>query len=58
MILKKAILNFVAGKLIKKFKLDKILKYVEEDNELDDAVRFLKIEMHEMKIRLEKLESE
>jgi len=57
-ILKKAILNFVAGKLIKKFKLDKILKYVEEDNELDDAVRFLKIEMHEMKIRLEKLESE
>tara|TARA_R100001163_G_scaffold59078_1_gene47675 strand:+ start:1694 stop:1867 length:174 start_codon:yes stop_codon:yes gene_type:complete len=56
--LKKAVLNYVAGKLIKKFRLDKILKYVEEDNELDDSVRFLKIEMHEIKIRLEKLESE
>ena len=38
MILKKAALNFIAGKLVKHFKLAKILKYVEEHNEVDNIV--------------------
>ena len=42
--------------LAKKFKLDKVLKYVENENELDIAVRNLKLENHEFRIRIEKLE--
>tara|TARA_R100000773_G_scaffold14105_1_gene12914 strand:+ start:1047 stop:1220 length:174 start_codon:yes stop_codon:yes gene_type:complete len=56
MILKKALVNFLIGKLVKHFKLDKVLKYVEEDNELDDAVREIKLELHEVQMRLENLE--
>ena len=41
MIFQKAALNFLAGKLVKHFKLGKILKYVEEPNELDKKVKKL-----------------
>ena len=46
-----------AIKLIaKQFKLDKVLAYVEEDNELDNKVKDHDLEIHEMKARLRKLE--
>ena len=57
MIFKKAALNFLAGKLVKHFKLGKILKYVEEPNELDDAVSDLKLSRHEDLLRIENLEN-
>ena len=46
-----------AIKLIaKQFKLDKVLAYVEEDNELDNKGKDHDLEIHEMKARLRKLE--
>ena len=46
-----------AIKLIaKQFKLDKVLAYVEDDNELDNKVKDHDLEIHEMKARLRKLE--
>tara|TARA_R110002020_G_scaffold284746_4_gene500224 strand:- start:134 stop:334 length:201 start_codon:yes stop_codon:yes gene_type:complete len=41
MILTKMVINAVATKLTKHFKLDKIMAYVFEDNELDDEVKSL-----------------
>ena len=38
MIIPKTLINVVAGKLTKHFKLDKIMSYVFEDNELDKKV--------------------
>lgn len=35
------IINAVAGQLVKHFKLDKIMKYVFDDNELDKKVKKL-----------------
>ena len=46
----KWILPKVLDHMMKVFKLDKVLKYVEEDNELDKKVK-------EIEKRLEKLES-
>ena len=50
----KAVLKFILPKvldhLIKVFKLDKVLKYVEDENELD-------IKIKELQKRIEKLES-
>tara|TARA_R110002167_G_scaffold94892_4_gene253056 strand:+ start:4322 stop:4513 length:192 start_codon:yes stop_codon:yes gene_type:complete len=49
MIISKMIINAVAGQLVKHFKLDKIMSYVFDDNELDkNAVKVNK--------RLNKLE--
>jgi len=42
MIVQKMIIQAVVKLLSKQFKLDKILKYVEEPNELDDEVESLK----------------
>tara|TARA_R100001594_G_scaffold23355_1_gene45392 strand:+ start:3777 stop:3959 length:183 start_codon:yes stop_codon:yes gene_type:complete len=41
MILTKMVVNTVASKLAKHFKLDKIMSYVFEDNELDEKTKEL-----------------
>jgi hypothetical protein len=41
MILSKVIVNQVAGYLANHFKLDKVMNYVFDDNELDDKVRII-----------------
>ena len=38
MIIPKVLINTVANKLAKHFKLDKVMSYVFDDNELDDKV--------------------
>jgi hypothetical protein len=45
MILSKMFMNQIIGALIKHFDLDKIVKYVFEDNELDDKVKELEKKM-------------
>ena len=47
MILTKMVVNTVANKLAKHFKLDKMMNYVFEDNELDE-----KTKNHEDRIRI------
>ena len=42
MIIPKMLINAVANKLVKHFKLDKIMSYVFEDNILDKTVKKLK----------------
>ena len=42
MIVQKMIINAVVKLISKQFKLDKILKYVEEPNELDEEVKRLR----------------
>ena len=42
MIIPKILINTVANKMVKHFKLDKIMSYVFEDNELDKEVEQLK----------------
>ena len=37
MIISKIIINAVSGHVVKHFKLDKIMKYVFDDNELDET---------------------
>ena len=49
MIIPKALINTVASKLVKHFKLDKIMAYVFDKNELDEKVE-------EMEKRLNNLE--
>tara|TARA_R110002073_G_scaffold195579_1_gene354635 strand:+ start:149 stop:382 length:234 start_codon:yes stop_codon:yes gene_type:complete len=51
MIISKLIINLVANKLVKHFKLDKIMSYVFDDNELD-------IKFNKMETRVKALESE
>jgi nicotinic acid mononucleotide adenylyltransferase len=41
-IIPKILINTVANKMVKHFKLDKIMSYVFEDNELDKEVEQLK----------------
>ena len=41
MIIPKMLINSVANALTKHFKLDKVMNYVFEDNELDDKVKEL-----------------
>tara|TARA_R110000824_G_scaffold88092_1_gene216726 strand:+ start:892 stop:1071 length:180 start_codon:yes stop_codon:yes gene_type:complete len=55
--LAKMVFNMVMKQLFKKFDLNKINKYVNEDNELDDAIKKLKLDNHELKVRLENLEN-
>ena len=56
-ILVKKVLDLVLKQLFKKFDLNKINKYVNEDNELDDAMKKLKLDVHELTVRLENLEN-
>tara|TARA_R100000278_G_scaffold109015_1_gene85922 strand:- start:1750 stop:1956 length:207 start_codon:yes stop_codon:yes gene_type:complete len=67
MIVSKMIVNAVASRLVKHFKLDKIMSYVFDDNELDlkvkkleNRVEFLeKLADHlDLHSRIEKLEKE
>ena len=55
--LAKIAFNMVMKQLFKKFDLNKIIKYVNEDNELDDAMKKLKLDVHELTVRLENLEN-
>jgi hypothetical protein len=41
----KKVLDLVMGKIMKKYNLDKIKKYVDEPNELDDEVKDLKFKV-------------
>ena len=54
--IQKLIIQTVIKLIVKQFKLDNVLKYVEEDNELDKKVREIKMKQHEQDIRLENLE--
>jgi nicotinic acid mononucleotide adenylyltransferase len=65
MIVPKMLINTVANQLVKHFKLDKIMSYVFDDNELDvkvkkleERVKFLeKLSDHlDLHLRIEKLE--
>tara|TARA_R110002012_G_scaffold260123_1_gene441779 strand:- start:297 stop:482 length:186 start_codon:yes stop_codon:yes gene_type:complete len=56
-ILVKKVLDLVLKQIFKKFDLNKINKYVNEDNELDDAMKKLKLDVHELTVRLENLEN-
>jgi hypothetical protein len=56
-ILVKKVLDLVLKQLFKKFDFDKINKYVNEDNELDDSMKKLKLDVHELTVRLENLEN-
>ncbi len=56
-ILVKKVLDLVLKQLFKKFDFDKINKYVTEDNELDDSIKKLKLDVHELTVRLENLEN-
>ena len=49
MIIPKMLINAVATALTKHFKLDKVMSYVFDDNELDREVKKLKKENIEMK---------
>ena len=49
------IINAVAGQLVKHFKLDKVMKYVFEDNELDTEFKEIKKELKELKKKFNKL---
>ena len=55
--LAKIAFNMVMKQLFKKFDLNKINKYVNEDNDLDDAMKKLKLDVHELTVRLENLEN-
>tara|TARA_B100001939_G_scaffold7194_1_gene6641 strand:- start:286 stop:456 length:171 start_codon:yes stop_codon:yes gene_type:complete len=54
MIVQKMIINAVVKLISKQFKLDKILKYVEEPNELDEELKQLKNRVDIIEIILKK----
>ena len=56
MIIPKILVNSVANTLAKHFKLDKVMSYVFDDNELDKEVKQLKkrVDMLEIIIKKEK----
>ena len=56
MLIQKMIIQAVVKLVRKQFKLDKVLQYVEEPNELDEEVRQLKnrVEMLEVIIKKER----
>ena len=54
--IQKLIIEIVIKAIAKKFKLDKVLAYVEDDNELDNKVKDHDLDIHEIKARLRKLE--
>ena len=49
MIGSKIIVNLVASRLVKHFKLDKIMSYVFDDNELDKEVKEIKADIKLLK---------
>ena len=53
----KKVIDVVLKKIMEKHNLNKLQKYVEEDNELDDAIKKLKLDVHELTVRLENLEN-
>ena len=66
MIIPKTLINIIANQLVKHFKLDKIMSYVFDDNELDIKVKKLeqrvafleKLSEHlDLHLRIEKLEN-
>tara|TARA_Y100001973_G_C4937184_1_gene203861 strand:- start:269 stop:439 length:171 start_codon:yes stop_codon:yes gene_type:complete len=54
MLVQKMIINAVVKLISKQFKLDKILKYVEEPNELDEELKQLKNRVDIIEIILKK----
>ena len=54
MIIPKILINTVANKMVKHFKLDKIMSYVFEDNELDKEVEQLKKRVDMLEIIIKK----
>ena len=56
MIIPKMLINTVANKLVKHFKLDKIMSYVFEDNILDKTVKKLKNTIKKLETRIKALE--
>ena len=56
MIIPKMLINAVATSLTKHFKLDKVMSYVFEDNELDKEVKQLnkRVDMLELLLKKEK----
>ena len=57
MLIPKMLINAVATALTKHFKLDKVMSYVFEDNELDKEVKQLnkRVDMLELLLKKEKL---
>ena len=56
MLVQKLIIKAVAALLKKQFKLDKILKYVEQPNELDEEVKILRNKVEILELLLLKKE--
>ena len=54
----KKVLDLVLKQLLKKFKLDKIKKYVEEPNELDKQVKTMKKDLNKYGKYIEEAEKE
>ena len=54
----KKVLDLVIKQLLKKFKLDKIQKYVEEPNELDKQVKVMKKDLNKYGKYIEEAEKE
>lgn len=54
----KKVLDLVLKQLLKKFKLDKIQKYVEEPNELDKQVKTMKKDLNKYGKYIEEAEKE
>ena len=57
-ILVKKVLDLVMKQVLKKFKLDKIQKYVEEPNELDNQVKSLKKDVNKYGKYIEEVEKD
>ena len=54
--IQKLIIDAAVKFIAKKFKLDKVLSYVEDDNELDNKVKDLDLDIHELKARIKRIE--
>ena len=55
--IQKLIIKTVIKLISKQFKLDKVLNYVEGENNLDKEMKSIKMELHEQNLRISKLES-
>ena len=54
--IQKLIIDAAVKFISKKFKLDKVLSYVEDDNELDNKVKDLDLDIHVLKARIKRIE--
>ena len=54
--IQKLIIDAAVKFIAKKFKLDKVLSYVEDDNELDNKVKDLDLDIHYLKARIKRIE--